>query len=101
MKIITCLSAIALLLIGCRQTNEDIVSVRKWKASDGYTVGDIITFSDNKSEGIYISNDTIYKDGQPKAVVTSTTYNVDHYVMVMHSLDHKQTGTYIDKGRAE
>jgi len=100
MKIITCLSAI-LLLIGCQQTNEDIVSVRKWKASDGYNLGDMITFSGNKTGGLYISNDTIYRDGRPEALVVSTEYNIDHYVLTLHSIDHKQTGKYIDKGRAE
>jgi len=101
MKIAACLFAITFLLSACQHSNSEIVAARQWKADSGYNIGDMITFSDDKADGLFISNDTIYEDGEPEALVASTTYNTDHYVMVLHSIDHKLTGRYIDKGRAE
>jgi len=92
---------LAVTAVGCQHSNSDIVAARRWKATGGFNLGDMITFSDEKGDGLYISNDTVYKDGEPEALIASTTYETDHYVLTLHSLDHKQTGTYIDKGRAE
>jgi hypothetical protein len=85
----------------CQHSNTDIVAARRWKAASKPLLGDWLTFSENKNGRLFISNDTIYKNGQPTALVISTEYNIDHYVLTIHSIDHKQTGTYIDKGRAE
>lgn len=100
------MNRIVLLLIGlilfgsCQRSNTEIVSARQWKAKSKPLLGDVMVFS-QKNNRLYVSNDTIYKDGKPAALVISTTYDIDHYVLTLHSIDHKQTGTYIDNGRAE
>ncbi|PZR19405.1 MAG: hypothetical protein DI539_14120 [Flavobacterium psychrophilum] len=88
-----------MFIISCQNSNSEIVKDRQWKG--GPLLGDWITFSENKNEGLYVSNDTIYKNGKPEAIITSVTYEIDHYVMNISSLDGKQKGTYFDKGRTE
>lgn len=88
-----------LLLDSCQKSNSEIVAGRQWKG--GPLLGDWLVFSDTKNDGFYVSNDTIYKYGNAEAIITSVTYNVDHYVMDVSSLDGKENATYFDKGHAE
>lgn len=60
-----------------------------------------ITFSNDKNTGLFVNNDTIYFDGQPKALLIATSYNVDHYIMTVNSIDNKTSATYVDKGQAK
>lgn len=92
---------IALLFAGCRQSNSEIASSRQWKADTNNLIGDFIIFSKDKNKGLYVENDTIYSDGKPKALLISTSYYVDHYVMIVNSIDHKTSARYVDKGRAK
>lgn len=89
----------AILFFGsCQKPNDEIITARQWKG--GPLLGDWLIFSEDKNAGLYISNDTIYKDGAPKGLVKSVTYETDHYVMNVSSLDGKQKATYFDKGSA-
>lgn len=88
-----------ILFSSCQKSTSEIVTARQWKG--GPLLGDWITFSEDKNDGLYVSNDTIYKNRKPKALITSVTYKIDHYVMEVSSLDGMQKGTYFDKGRTE
>jgi len=92
---------LAVTAAGCQQSDSEIVADRQWKADSNNLLGDFVTFSKVKDSGLYISNDTIYYDGMPKALLISTSYNVDHYIMTVNSMDHKTAATYVDKGRAK
>lgn len=92
---------LAALFSGCQKSDSEIVAARQWKYGEGYRIGDWIEFSEDKNKGLFVSNDTIYKNGTPEAVIDALDYNFDHYVLTIHSLDNKQSGTYIDKGSAE
>jgi len=101
MRKITLIFIVALIVVNCQQSNSEIAGDRVWKAGEGNLLGDFITFSQDKEKGLYVDNDTIYLDGKPKALLISTSYNVDHYIMKVNSIDHKQSSTYYDKGRAK
>jgi hypothetical protein len=88
-----------ILFSSCQKSTSEIVTARQWKG--GPLLGDWITFSDKKDGRYYVSNDTIYKNGKPEAIITSVAYKVDHYVMEVSSLDERKRGTYFDKGRTE
>lgn len=92
-------SVVLMFLSSCQNSNSEIVKDRQWKG--GSLLGDWLKFSDDKNDGLYVNNDTIYKNGKPEAIIISVTYKVDHYVLNVSSLDGKQKGTYFDKGQTE
>lgn len=89
---------VLMFLSSCQKSNDEIITARQWKG--GPLLGDLVTFSEDKNAKLYISNDTIYNNAKPQAIVNSITYEVDHYVMKVISLDGKQKATYFDKGSA-
>lgn len=89
------------LFSGCQKSDSEIVAARQWKVESNPLLGDWIKFSEDKNKGLFVSNDTIYKNGTPEAVIDSLDYLFDHYVLTIYSLETKQSAKYIDKGSAE
>lgn len=96
------LALIGLVLFSsCQKSDAEIITARQWKYGDGYSIGDWIEFSENKNGNLFVSNDTIYKNGKPEAFVDALDYEFDHYVLTVRSLENNQSGNYFDKGSAE
>jgi len=82
----------------CKGKDEIVVS-HKLKYGEGYHIGDFPRFKDTLSkEGYYYTNDTIYKEGTPVALVEKTEYYVDHYLLYITSLSKGEKGLYMEFG---
>ena len=84
-----------LCMVSCSKTNEEIITSHKWKHGSGYPVaGDWIDLSN----GTVFSNDTIYKNNNPVAVVDSISTYYNEYRLYLKSLSDNKSGTYAEKG---
>lgn len=67
-----------------------------WKYSDGVSLGDWIDF---KNSTFSVSNDTIFSNKLPVAIIVSTKTSIfeSKRTLIFESIENKQKGTYIEK----
>jgi len=97
-KFVVCLF-LALFCTACNNVSDsEIVVQHHWKYTHGsHRLGDWVVFSKEKNTGLFLSNDTIYRDGEPVALLTSLVHLVDHYKMEVTSLRSGRSGYYTEK----
>lgn len=95
MKKLAAISSLV-LLFSCAKTNKEIVTSHMWKPGGGYPVaGNWLDFSLGT---VSFSNDTVYNDANPVAVVDSITTYYGEYRLHLKSLSGNNSGTYVEKG---
>ncbi|AWH86195.1 hypothetical protein HYN59_14230 [Flavobacterium album] len=95
------LPLISLIIVSCK-SDAEIAASYQWKWGEGFRVGDWIQFSDKMEDsGYYLDTDTIYKNSLPIALMQSTSFHYDCYIMIITSLDGKEKGIYFEKGDAK
>jgi len=82
--------------LSCRSDSEVLLNSH-WKWGESYRLWDGIDFKEGKiAEGYSIENDTVYKDGEVKAVIDSLWYRYDHYMVQIRSTEGEK-GLYFEK----
>ncbi|MFP9113386.1 hypothetical protein ACLI1A_05555 [Flavobacterium sp. RHBU_3] len=99
MKKLLPLLTMAMSLVSCKKSNEEIVASHQWKFGEGaHDLGDWVNFP-KKSNPLH--NDTIFKDNIPTAIIDSVYHNYDHYILVIRSVKTGQKGLYFEKGEVD
>ncbi len=89
----------ALLLLGCNSPKNQKVkleSVDVWKYSEGYYVGDVLDFKKGLNR---VQGDTIYKAGQPVALLSGVAVRpvTGDAILTLQNLAGNEKGRYVGK----